>query len=257
MGEVISSSANLGLIEEHVRRTARAASARGGEAKKAADLRFPAVLSAIDAAAAARKDAMAAEATALATVMAEDARSDNAILTLKTTMWGALDRPRRSAEMDQVFPGGAVIYTSASPAKQSMMMQLLSARIMSVQSPRWTAEMRTAWTTEIDALRASFEAALAAHRPTEAAAVLAEAGYRTAVLNAHGMLKAFKRDLRTLGMSEAQIHEIIPDAAASPAAGTRKGTKTGEGEGGNTTTAGNPPPPPAPSGTEGTGKAAA
>jgi hypothetical protein len=255
MGEVISSSANLGLIEEHVRRTARAAGARGGEAKKAADLRFPAVLSAIDAAAAARKDAMAAEATAMATVMAEDGRSDNAILTLKNTMWGALDRPRRSAEMDQVFPGGAVIYTSASPARQSMMMQLLSARIMSVQSPRWTAEMRTAWTTEIDALRASFEAALAAHRPTEAAAVLAEAGYRTAVLNAHGMLKAFKRDLRTLGMSEAQIHEIIPDAAASPAAGSRK--KPGDGDGGNGTTGGNPSTPPAPTGTEGTGKAAA
>jgi hypothetical protein len=45
----------------------------------------------------------------------------------------------------------------------------------------------------------------------EAAANIAEQAYRAAVRTAHSRLGAFKRDLKNLGLTEAQIHEIIPD----------------------------------------------
>ncbi|MDI3286838.1 hypothetical protein [Polyangium sp. 15x6] len=59
-----------------------------------------------------------------------------------------------------------------------------------------------------------------AYRPVEAARVVAEAGYRAAVRGAHTRLKNFKRDLKNLGLTEAQIHEIIPDASAAKKRGS-------------------------------------
>jgi len=40
---------------------------------------------------------------------------------------------------------------------------------------------------------------------------VAEAGFRTAVRSAQARLTSFKRDRKNLGLTEAQIHEIIPD----------------------------------------------
>jgi hypothetical protein len=75
----------------------------------------------------------------------------------------------------------------------------------------------------------TYAAAVEAHRPTEAAAVVAEAAYRSAVRGGHARLRSFKRDLKNLGLTEAQIHEIIPDAGAGRRAGG--GDEGGEGSG--------------------------
>jgi hypothetical protein len=47
----------------------------------------------------------------------------------------------------------------------------------------------------------------------EAAETVADAGYRAAVRTAHARLVSYKRDLKNLGLTETQIHEIIPDAS--------------------------------------------
>jgi hypothetical protein len=59
---------------------------------------------------------------------------------------------------------------------------------------------------------------------------IAEVGYRSAVRDAQARLRAFKRDLLNLGLTEAQIYEIIPDAASAPAMTAPK-TPNGSGAG--------------------------
>jgi hypothetical protein len=229
MGEVINANAGVARIEDNVRRTLRIAIARGDDIAKAAENRLAPVVAGIDAALAVQKTASEAEATASAVVLAESAKGDDGIGALRDVMWNMLGRPRQSAYMDQVFPGGIGLYTGADPRQKPVLMQVLQSRIQSVGASRWTEAMRADWTAQLEALRVPYDAAVAALRPLEAAAMVADVGYRTAVHTAHGGLRAFKRDLQTLGLSDSQIHEIIPDA--SVANGGASGGKKPSGPG--------------------------
>jgi hypothetical protein len=181
MGEVINANASVARIEDHVRRALRTAVARGDEIGRAAESRLAPAVAGIDAAIVLQRSASETEATAWAAVLAEDAKSDRGIGALRDEMWNALGRPRPSPDMDQVFPGGVSVYTSGDPRQQPVLMEILKSRILSAAAPRWTEEMRKGWVAEIEALRATYEAAVAAHRPAEAAEMVADVGYRTAV----------------------------------------------------------------------------
>jgi hypothetical protein len=93
-------------------------------------------------------------------------------------------------------------------------MQVLHSRILAASAPQWSEPKRAAWAATIAAARAPYETAVNNHRPTEAAATVADAGYRAAVRAAHARLRSLKRDLKSLGLSETQIHEIIPDGSS-------------------------------------------
>lgn len=54
---------------------------------------------------------------------------------------------------------------------------------------------------------------------------VADAGYRAAVRTGHGRLVSFKRDLKSLGLTETQIHELIPDDGAGKSAAKAKTPK--------------------------------
>ena len=51
-------------------------------------------------------------------------------------------------------------------------------------------------------------------------------GFRAAIRSGHARLQAFERHLLTLGLSNGQVQEIIPDASAG-AAGGGSGKATG------------------------------
>jgi hypothetical protein len=80
-------------------------------------------------------------------------------------------------ERHHVFPEGVAMYTAGDPRSQPVMMHLLVSRILSGTAPQWTKEMRQGWADQIDGLRRSFEAAVEAHRPLEAAAIIARGSY--------------------------------------------------------------------------------
>ena len=218
MGEVIGPKADVARIEDHVRRALRAAVARGEEVAQAAQGRLAPAVAAIDVAAAAHRVAADAEAEAWAAVLAEDAKSDLAIGSVRDAMWAALGRPRGSQPLEQVFPEGVRTYTSGDPRMQPVLMQVLRARVLTAAAPQWSKEMRDGWAATIETLRASYAAAVDAHRPAEANATVAEVAYRASVRSGQAALASFKRDLKSLGLSEAQIHDIIPDAT-KPATG--------------------------------------
>jgi hypothetical protein len=98
-------------------------------------------------------------------------------------------------------------------------MTLLESRIVACAAPQWGEDQRKAWAASIAEARKTYEAALTVHHSVEAAAFVASASYRSAVKMAHEALRAFKRDLQNLGLSRAQIFDIIPDGTpAAPAA---------------------------------------
>jgi hypothetical protein len=213
MAELISARADVSRIEDHVRRALRAAQARGGEIAEAAAARLVPAVATIDEALVLQKSTDDAEAVAWSQVLAEDAKSDEAIGSVRDAMWNAIGRTRQNAALDQVFPGGVRTYTSGDPRAQPVLMQVLASRIAASAAPQWSDVLKQGWAAEVEAARTSYAAAVEAHRPTEAAAQVAVSGYRAAVRTGQARLRAFKRDLENLGLSEAQIHEIIPDAS--------------------------------------------
>lgn len=231
MGEVISSNAAPERIEEHIRTAFDRGTGRGGDIAAAADARLKTALAAIDSAVISRDAADKSEGAAWTLVLVQDTRSDVGIGSVRDAMYNAIGRPRQSAELDRVFPGGIGTYTAGDPSGQPLLMKVLGSRILAGAAPQWTEAMRQGWAAEIEALGVPYHDAVEAHRPAEAAAVVALAGYRAAVRAGHARLTSYKRDLKNLGLTEAQIHEIIPDAGAGKS--PKKGGGTGGGgEGG-------------------------
>jgi hypothetical protein len=220
MGEVISPKADIARVEQHIRTAYERAIARGGEIAAAAEARIGPAVAAINAAVAVRDPANKAESASWALVLAEDAKSDPGIGSVRDAMWNALGRPKQSTHLDEVFPGGISTYTAGDPRGQPLLMQVLQSRILSASAPQWSDEKRKGWATEIEVLRVPYHAAVEAYRPAEAAALIAETGYRAAVRSGHARLRTFKRDLKSLGLTEAQIHEIIPDAGSGRSSGS-------------------------------------
>jgi hypothetical protein len=231
MGEVISSNAAAERIEDHIRTSFDNGTARGGDIAAAAETRLKATVAAIDGAVTLRDAADKTESAAWTLVLVEDAKSDAGIGSVRDAMYNALGRSNQSAELGKVFPGGIGTYTAGDPSGQPLLMQVLCSRILAGSAPQWPEAMRQGWAAEIEALRVPYHAAVEAHRPSEATAVVALAGYRAAVRAGHARLVSYKRDLKNLGLTEAQIHEIIPDAGAGKSS-KKGGGKGGGGEGG-------------------------
>ncbi len=218
MGEIVSATADITRVEEHIRTALEKATARGGDIASAAKERLEPAVTAIDGAATLRTPARKTASAAWSLVLAEDSKADTGIGGVRDAMWNALERPRQSPHMDGVFPGGVSTYTSGDPRGQPLLMQVLSARILSASAPQWSEDKRKGWSAEIETFRVPYAAAVEAHRPAEATEIVAEAGYRAAVRAGHSRLVSFKRDLKSLGLTETQIHEIIPDAGAGKSA---------------------------------------
>lgn len=229
MGEIVSAIADVTRVEDHVRTALEKATARGGDIAAAATERLGPAVSAIDGAATLRKAARKTAGAAWILVLAEDSKADTGLGGVRDAMWNALGRPRQSPHMDEVFPGGVSTYTSGDPRGQPLLMQVLYARILSASAPQWSEDKRKGWAAEIETLRVPYAAAVEAHRPAEATDIVAEAGYRSAVRAGHSRLVSFKRDLKSLGLTETQIHELIPDAGAGKSA-----ARAAKGEGGPT-----------------------
>lgn len=214
MGEVISPTAKPERIGNDVTESYQNGLARGGDIAEAAKNRLELPLQAIENASVMLQSATKAASAAWILVLAADNNADNVIGSVRDEMYNALGRPRQSPAMDEVFPGGIGTYTSGDPRRQPLLMQVLHARILAASATLWPEPKRTAWAAAIEAARIPFKDAVKAHEPMEAAEIVADAGYRAAVRSAHARLVSYKRDLKNLGLTEAQIHEIIPDASS-------------------------------------------
>jgi hypothetical protein len=213
MGQLINSSADIGKIEEHVRTAHRRGLAKGKAVGELARTRLGTAVADIDVALAAHRTAFEAEASARAALAVANEQADIAIGTVRDDLWNALGRPRHNAFLELVFPEGMAMYTQGEPRLKPVLMQVLIAHVQGAPPELFSKEKVTAWVTELEASRKAYQEAAEAHRPTEASALMTRFGYRGAVRAGLARMRDFKRDLRTLGLSETSIHEIIPDAS--------------------------------------------
>jgi hypothetical protein len=210
MGTMIGVRSNINRVAEHVRTALRNAQARGEGIGEAGRARLEQAVAAMDAKRQASEAATRAEAVTWAAVVAEDARSDAAIGSVRDEMWNALGRPRRSPALEDVFPDGVKTYTAGDRRQQPLTMQVLVSRILEAGSLRWPKEQREAWAGEIETRRQEYHRLVDAHRPNEAMAMVARNAYRATVRTALQRLREFKRDLQNLGMDSVEIDTIIP-----------------------------------------------
>lgn len=229
MGSVIKATAALDRIEEDVRTSEQRARERPGPIADAAAARLAPALTVMDSANAILGGAQTAEAAGWTVVSARDGEADIVIGSTRDEMWNALGRVRGHAAMTHTYPGGTGTYTAGDPTNQPVLMQVLQTRIPTAEAPQWTAEMRQGWVAAIEAARTPLAAAVTAYLPLAAALTVAEAGRRAAVRSAHSKLVAFKRDLKNLGLTETQIHEIIPDSGDGDDDDKQKGGGGGGG----------------------------
>ncbi len=219
MGEVVHAKSAIADIEADVRTSLRNGMARGGEIAAMTEARLGAVVVAMTEAKRVEEAAKEAEAAAWPSVASADADADGAIGRVRDAMFNALGRPRTHPDLVAVFPEGITTYTKGDPLAQPRLMKVLEARIAVTENvPAWTAERRAAWVAELEAARLPLFDAATAYGPLDAARTVAEAGLRAVVRSAQSQLVKLKRDFKNHGLTEAQIHEIIPDASRRTAA---------------------------------------
>jgi len=227
MGSVVREDARVERIDEVLQVSSARATARGGEVAAAATARLGVFLAAIAVVRSASQAAKDALIVAMAQwLVAEDA-ARVAVGSVFDQMRNALGRPRRHPALEAAFPSGPSTYTEVPRAVKPTMLQLLTTRIGGTSAPPWTDAQRGEWSAQIEAARvpllASGDAAanaIAAHR-------MARANYASAVRAGLRALVVLKRELKYLGLTEAQVHEIIPDEATRRAAGGDSGGDAG------------------------------
>ncbi len=213
MGRLIKFGADADRVKVHVRRSYDKAVKSGGGVEAAARAKMAEAVAALAESEVAYGEAAQAEESAWNTVLVESGKCELAIGATRDALWNALGRPRPSPAMDKVFPNGVLTYRHGDRADQPEILGVLVSRILAAAPGLWPAQLRETLAADITTRRESLQRALDAYRPTKATARIARSVYRAAVETAHDRLRAFKRDLLSLGMTEAAVHEIIPDAS--------------------------------------------
>jgi hypothetical protein len=214
MGTVVSRSASAERIAEAASKTMTVAVARGGDIKAQAEARLSTFLSALASNEQQLNQARNQSDVLHATLMARDNESDLEIGSVIDEIWNTLGRPAQSIDYDLIVGSGKNAWTDGDPTKQSHMMGVLAANIRASNNPK-LAEKKAGWAEASAALETADAqvTALAMQRRTLAGAL--QVG-----------LARFKRDLKNLGMTESQVHEIIPDTPTGSSAATPAPTAT-------------------------------
>jgi hypothetical protein len=217
MGNVITRNAGPERIVEAASKTMAMVTARGGDVKALAEGRLSALLSALVSNAQQLDQARSNGDMLHATLMARDSESDLEIGAVVDEIWNTLGRPAQSIDYNLIVGSGKNAWTDGDPIKQPHLMLVLAANIRNSNHPK-LQEKKDGWAARLEQ-RAAAQATAAA--PVEAgdAQMMALTMQRRTLANAAQVgLARLKRDLKNLGMTEAQVHEIIPDAPAASAA---------------------------------------
>ena len=220
MGQVISRNAGTDRIINDVSKTVTNANARGGEIQLLTATRLSAIYSASLATDQQWKQACAAGDLLHANLMARDGESDLEIGGVLDEIWNTLGRTGRSADYNLIVGSGKGAWTDGDPAKQHHLMGVLAANIRNANNTK-LADKKEAWAVRIEQ-KAELQKQAAA--PIDASdALVTTLGMQRRTLAETGQvnLVRLKRDFKNIGMTEAQIHEIIPDnpttsSAAAP-----------------------------------------
>jgi hypothetical protein len=211
MGDTIRSSAAVDDIFADVRTTHQNAIARGGVARTLAEERIGPTIAGIDAIEAELGQARQAALPLVTEVRHENDRADAFVGRIYDEIWNDVGRSANDRWLTLLFPGGTGYYTEGDTAEQPHRMELLAQMLERGVHPKLTEAQAAGYAARTRAAAAELSADLDAARLPAAQVVLLER-VRTAVARtAQADLVALKRLYKNEGMSEAEIHTIIPD----------------------------------------------
>jgi hypothetical protein len=211
MGDVIRASASVDDIFKDVRAARTEAIARDGAVKERAEQHLGPVIAMIDAAEAELKGARDVLAPLLAAAKAENDNADALLNRTYDDTWNDVGRPANDRYLALMYPGGAGYYTDGDTPGQPLRMELLARLYERRIHPKLTEEQSLAYAARIRQAAAALKQDVdAAAGPAAQVALLERvrtALGRAAQFELAGLKRSFKND----GMTEVQIHAIIPD----------------------------------------------
>lgn len=216
MGEVIRRTAAVTDILSDVRESHVNAQAAGGLYKTLADQTLKPALALCDLIDGKWRAAVAKSEPLVAAQAARNASADLLVGRISDVLWNDVGRPMSDPQYDLLFPSGISFYVDGAEAEQPARMELLAEMIESGLHLRLEAAKAKDYAKQLRDEATAFEAAVDAARKPRAYAVMYERMRTSAIRSAHGALTSFKRLLKANNISEAKIHEIIPDRPSLP-----------------------------------------
>lgn len=228
MGEVISRKASRDRIIDDITTTrTRAATRAAGSTADAsvwavAESRLGPMLTLWSNTLAKAEAAKAAVAPVLAAVEVANDSADDVIKAQADAVWNELGRPANDPVFELLFPGGTGSYADVEVEDQPSMMSLLAELLEANLHPKLAPTVGP----KVAALREAaqkLEATVDAARQPRAKARLYDRMLTAVARSAHLELAKLKRYWKSEGLSEADIHSVIPDRPRSYGVGPNPG----------------------------------
>jgi hypothetical protein len=211
MGDVIRGSAAKEDIFKDVHSALNESRARGGAIQERAEIGIAPVLAMVAAIEEELKTARAQLAPLQAAFNVENDRADALLNRVYDETWNDVGRPANDRYLALMYPGGAGYYTDGDTPGQPARMELLAKLYERALHPKINATQSNAFAARIreaaDALKADIDAVAV----PAANVVLLERVHTALARVAQFELANLKRMFKVDGMSEAEIHTIIPD----------------------------------------------
>jgi hypothetical protein len=215
MGKVIPRSASPERIFKDFNHANKEAHLKGGEPAKLADVRLVPLAAAVATATADVANGTKAVEDSDDVLMVFDGVSDLEIGASLDEAWNALGRPASSIEYTLIAGRGKSQWTDGDPRLQPILMTILAARFRQSTAAVLQAG-KEGWAQRVEAKAADQLAAATKLQAAEATLMGATGIARGVADLAQVALARFKRDLNNAGLTETQIHDIIPSYEPKP-----------------------------------------
>lgn len=211
MGDVIRSTAACEEIFKDARSSLTNARARGGAIQERAETGLGPAITIVDATEQELKAAQDQLVPLKAALDVENDRADALLDRIYDETWNDIGRPANDRFLALMYPGGAGYYTDGDIAGQPTRMELLAKLYDRSIHPKLTTAQSQAYAQRIREAAADLRADLNAVANPAANVALLER-VRTALGRVVQFeLANLKRMFKIDGLSEAEIHTIIPD----------------------------------------------
>lgn len=219
MGEVITKKAARERIFEDMETTRTKAAAKvaagEGDVWKAAAVRLEPTLALVALVKAKLKAASGELAPLLAAANVQNDSADDLLNGTADQVWNEIGRPQVDPIYEVFFPEGTRLYTDATLAEQPTMMLILAELLEANLHPKLSAASASEKAAKVRASSEALAAAVTATLGPSLRVTLYEK-----VLGALGTagqvaLSKLKKAWKAEGMSEADVHSVIPDRPRS------------------------------------------
>jgi hypothetical protein len=211
MGEVIRKDAAALDILLDGKATLRNARERGGELQRLAEEKLPNTLALADNVAERLRAAKEAAAPLVAALEVQNERADALLGRVSDDIWNIVGRPASDPALDILFPGGVTYYADGDVTEQPERMDILVELLGSGVHPHLPADRAAAMAAEVADAAGTLRAKVDAARPAQLRITLLSRVHGALARTAQLQLAALKRMYKASGVSEADIHKVIPD----------------------------------------------